>query len=259
MKLTIYQIDAFSSRLFGGNPAAVCPLEKWLADELMQKIAAENNLSETAFFVPRGTGFEIRWFTPTVEVSLCGHATLAAAFVLFHELTYQGKKITFYSQSGVLNTYLDEGFIVLDFPSSPPSACAIPQPIQQVFGQAVETCLSADDYIVVLKNEHDVLHAKPDFNLLKLLDLRGVVITAKSNEYDFVSRFFAPNSGINEDPVTGSSFTQLAPYWAQRLGKVRLNAKQISQRGGEVKCELTGDRVKIAGKAVKYLEGVIYL
>ena len=259
MKLTIYQIDAFSSHLFGGNPAAVCPLEEWLADELMQKIAAENNLSETAFFVPRDTGFEIRWFTPTVEVSLCGHATLAAAFVLFHELAYQGKEITFYSQSGVLNTYLDEGFIVLDFPSSLPIACATPQPIQQAFGQVVETCLSADDYIVVLGSEHDVLHAKPDLKLLKSLDLRGVIVTAKSNEYDFVSRFFAPNCGIDEDPVTGSSFTQLAPYWAQRLGKIRLSARQISQRGGEVNCELTADRVKISGKAVKYLEGVIYL
>lgn len=257
MKLTIYQIDAFSTHVFGGNPAAVCPLEEWLADELMQKIAAENNLSETAFFVPRETGFEIRWFTPTIEVNLCGHATLAAAFVLFYELAYQGNKITFYSQSGILNTYLDDAFIILDFPSNPPKACVTPQPIQQVFGQVVETCLSADDYIVVLKNEYDVLHAKPDFSVLKPLGLRGVVITAQSTEYDFVSRFFAPNCGINEDPVTGSSFTQLIPYWAQRLGKVRLNAKQISQRGGEVKCELTGDRVKIAGKAVKYLEGMI--
>ncbi|MDX8388639.1 MAG: PhzF family phenazine biosynthesis protein [Ghiorsea sp.] len=257
MKLTMYQIDAFASSVFTGNPAAVFLLETWLSDQQMQSIAGENNLSETAFFVARGDDYEIRWFTPTVEVNLCGHATLAAAFVLFHELNIEEKCVNFHSKSGLLTVTLEEHGLTLNFPLQTPAPCPIPAPIQQTFGSSIETCLKAEDYIVVLKNESDVKQASPDLNLLKKLDLRGVCITAKSNKYDFVSRFFAPNYGIEEDPVTGSSFTQLTPYWAEVFGKDKLTAKQVSKRGGEVWCELLSQRVKITGKAVKYLEGFI--
>ncbi len=259
MQLKIYQIDAFAAHTFAGNPAAVIPLDSWLADDLMQSIAEENNLSETAFFVPANQGFEIRWFTPTVEVNLCGHATLAAAFVLFHELGYGNDNIQFFSKSGTLHVAKEGDDLVLDFPSQPPEPCAIPQPVSDAFADTIITCLKAEDYIVVLKNEADVQAAKPNANLLKKLDLRGVVITAKSEKYDFVSRFFAPNYGIEEDPVTGSSFTQLAPYWAKQLGRTKLHARQISKRGGEVCCEVLGERVLIKGKATKYLEGTLTL
>lgn len=259
MKITMYQIDAFASHIFKGNPAAVCPLETWLADDILQAIAAENNLSETAFFVAVGEGFAIRWFTPTVEVRLCGHATLASAFVLFEELAYKHDTITFYSLSGVLTVCRSGDDFILDFPVQSPVACEIPGPIRHVFGDDIVACLKAEDYTVVLATEDAVVSAQPDFNMLKFLDLRGVVITSESQKYDFVSRFFAPNCGIDEDPVTGSAFTQLAPYWAKELGLSKLIAKQVSKRGGLVRCQLSGDRVKISGKAVKYLEGSIYI
>lgn len=256
--LEIYQIDAFASKLFTGNPAAVCPLDVWLDEKYMQCIAAENNVSETAFFVQNKDGYDIRWFTPTVEVDLCGHATLAAAYVLFEELGFVGDTIVFQSQSGELNVSKDGDKFVLDFPRQRPVACAIPEVIQQAFNpHAIKSCFKAEDYVVVLQDEAAVVAASPDLTLLKKLNLRGVVITAKAKQYDFVSRFFAPNCGIDEDPVTGSSFTQLAPYWAEVLGKSKLTAKQVSTRGGEVWCELAGDRVYIAGKAVKYSQGCI--
>ena len=257
-QLAIYQVDAFASQVFTGNPAAVCPLETWLDDALLQSIAAENNLSETAFFVPHGDGYAIRWFTPTVEVDLCGHATLAAAFVLFEDLAYNKESIIFTSKSGELNVrQCKNGKLELDFPKQTPVPCDIPKPIQQTFGDRIERCLKAEDYIVVLRTEADVLAATPNMGLLKTLDLRGVVITAPSNKYDFVSRFFAPNCGIDEDPVTGSSFTQLAPYWSGFLGKQTLAAKQVSKRGGEVWCEIAEDRVYISGQAVNYSKGMI--
>ena len=257
MKLPIYQIDAFAEKPFEGNPAAICPLESWLPDALMQLIAEENNLSETAFFVPTETGFHIRWFTPTTEVDLCGHATLAAAHVLFHCLGFEHDNIEFESRSGLLHVSREGDLLVLDFPAQPAVSCEAPEAIQHAFGIEPMECLKAEDYIVVFEFEDDLLSVDPDIELLRQLDGRGVIITASSQVYDFVVRFFAPKFGINEDPVTGSAYTQLAPYWSSRLGRPRLHAKQVSSRGGEVTCEVHGDRVSIAGKAVKYLQGEI--
>jgi len=257
MKISVYQIDAFAKQAFEGNPAAVCPLPFWLPDAVMQLIAEENNLSETAFFVAMESGFHIRWFTPTVEVDLCGHATLAAAFVLFECLGFEGDNIAFDSRSGILNVSRDGDLLVLDFPAQPPEPCETPEYILHAFGIEPVACLKSEDYIVVFELEEDVLTADPNLELLRKLDGRGVVITSVSNQYDFVSRFFAPNFGIDEDPVTGSSFTQLAPYWSAQLGRSKLYAKQVSSRGGEVMCELKGERVTIAGSAVKFLQGEI--
>ena len=257
MELTLYQIDAFASRVFEGNPAAVCPLAEWLPEWIMQSIAQENNLSETAFFVPAGDGFEIRWFTPKSEVDLCGHATLAAAHVLFNILGHKGDRIAFDSRSGRLSVAKDEDRLIMDFPAQPPMACDTPEPIIQAFDKTPVACLKAEDYLVVFSDEAGVCAARPDFSQLMALDLRGVIITARSNRYDFVSRFFAPKLGVYEDPVTGSAYTQLAPYWASRLGDREFRVKQVSSRGGELTCEVVGDRVFIAGRAVTYLTGKI--
>lgn len=257
MKLPIYQIDAFAEKAFEGNPAAICPLEKWLPDQVMQSIAGENNLSETAFFVPTSTGYHIRWFTPVTEVDLCGHATLAAAYVLFRYLEYKNKSIIFESKSGILNVFQNNDFLVMDFPSQTPLICETPQEIIKAFGIEPVECLKSEDYIVVFDNEIEVSESNPDFEQLIKLDLRGVIITSKASNYDFVSRFFAPKYGINEDPVTGSAYTQLTPYWSKKLGLLKLRAKQLSNRGGELICEIAGDRVNISGKAVKYLQGEI--
>lgn len=257
MELSIYQIDAFASELFKGNPAAVCPLENWLPDELMQKIAGENNLSETAFFVPNENGFHIRWFTPTSEVDLCGHATLASAFVIFNILGYNQNIIEFESKSGLLKVIKDDDNLILDFPAQPPTPCDTPQEIINALNITPIECLQSEDLIVVLNDESDVQIVEPDFEELKKLGLRGVIITAQSKKYDFVARCFFPGLGIQEDPVTGSAYTQLAPYWATKLGKDLFNVKQLSSRGGELICELYKDRVLISGKAVKYMEGKI--
>jgi len=257
MEITIYQIDAFASKLFEGNPAAVCPLDAWLPDDLMQSIAQENNLSETAFFVPKGNGFHIRWFTPASEVDLCGHATLASAYVLFNILGYKKDKIEFDSKSGILSVTKDNEWLVMDFPAQPPVPCAIPEEIVKAFDIAPVECLKSEDFVVVFEHEIDIESANPDFGQLKKLDLRGVIITAKSTRYDFVARFFAPQYGIPEDPVTGSAYTQLAPYWASKTGSKRFSVKQLSSRGGELTCEIVDDRVLISGKAIKYLEGKI--
>jgi PhzF family phenazine biosynthesis protein len=253
MDLYLYQVDAFASKLFEGNPAAVCPLDEWLPDDVMQNIATENNLSETAFFVPKGDDFHIRWFTPASEVHLCGHATLATAYVLFNILAY--KKVE--SRSGILTVFKDNDRLVMDFPAQPPVPCDTPEAIVKAFGNVPVECLTSEDYIVVFENEEDVESAAPDFEQLKKLGLRGVAITAKSDRYDFVARFFAPNYGIPEDPVTGSAYTQLTPYWASKLGSKKFSVKQMSPRGGELICEIVDDRVFISGKAVKYLEGKI--
>ena len=257
MEISLYQIDAFASDLFAGNPAAVCPLDEWLPDETMQAIAAENNLSETAFFVPKDNGFHIRWFTPVSEVDLCGHATLASAYVLFDILRYPKDKIEFASRSGTLAVTRDGDRFVMDFPAQPPVPCDIPAEIIQAFDATPVECLKSEDYVVVFEREADIESASPDFELLKKLDLRGVTITAKSTRYDFVARFFAPQYGIPEDPVTGSAYTQLAPYWAAKTGLKKFRAKQLSPRGGELICEIADDRVLIAGKAVKFMEGKI--
>ncbi len=263
MELSIYQVDAFTDQLFSGNPAAVCPLDSWLDNTVMQSIATENNLSETAFFVPTENGFHIRWFTPNKEVNLCGHATLACAYVIFEQLNYQKESIVFESLSGPLIVKKVDDKIELDFPNQAPIECQAPQALLDAFAEKPIGCYKSKDYILVFDKEEQVIQAKPDFNKLKTLDLRGVCITAASHEYDFVSRCFAPIYGIDEDPVTGSSFTQLAPLWAtllsKSLNKTQFIAKQVSQRGGVVHCELAGDRVKISGQATLYLRGTIYI
>ena len=259
MRLPIYQIDAFASKTFEGNPAAVCPLEAWIETELMQAIAAENNLAETAFFVREGDAYAIRWFTPTTEVDLCGHATLAAAFVLFEYYNVEQTTVTFTSRSGELFVSRQQRWLSLDFPLSVSTRCELPQAIIDAFKPAPIACYKAEDYIVIFEHEDDILRASPNFEALKALDLRGVAITAQSQTFDFVTRFFAPNFGINEDPVTGSAFTQLAPYWAAQLGKTELVAKQLSQRGGVVRCNIKNNRLIITGEAVCYLKGEIQI
>ena len=257
MQIDIYQVDAFASRPFEGNPAAVCPLESWLPDGLMQSIAAENNLSETAFFVPEGDRFRIRWFTPAAEVELCGHATLASAFVLFNCLEAADDTVVFDSQSGLLPVTKEGDRIVLDFPAQPPEVCRTPVEIREAFGMEPVECLQSADLVVVFEHANQVRSAQPDIATLAKLQARGIIITAADDEYDFISRFFAPAVGIPEDPVTGSAHTQLVPYWSKKTGKTHFHAKQVSARGGELFCELVGDRVRIGGSAIKYLEGSI--
>jgi predicted PhzF superfamily epimerase YddE/YHI9 len=238
MDLPIYQIDAFSSKIFAGNPAAVCPLTEWLPDTTLQAIAAENNLSETAYFVPNGPRFQLRWFTPRCEVDLCGHATLASAFVLFHELHEPDELIRFETQSGELTVAPDAGLLAA------------------LGGNPVEI-LAARDYLVRYATEAEVRALTPDMQALTRIDKFAVIATAPGNDCDFVSRFFAPAKGVPEDPVTGSAHCTLTPYWAEKLGKCKLNARQISERGGELVCTLAGNRVKIAGRAALYLRGMI--
>ena len=259
-KQTMYQVDAFSSKVFGGNPAAVCILKEWLKPETMQRIAAENNLSETAFVVERKSDFEIRWFTPTVEVALCGHATLASAHVLFEHLTYEKKTIDFYSEhSGQLSVTKNNGLLTLDFPQDELNKIDPPLDILAAFKKApIEFYKGKTDYLLVYKNQTDIETSDPNHFILKNSKARGIIITAPGNELDFVSRFFAPGSGVDEDPVTGSAHTSLTPFWAERLGKSKLTARQLSERKGELTCELVGERVKISGKAITYLVGEIY-
>lgn len=257
MKLDLYQIDAFAKRTFEGNPAAVVPLQTWLPDSVMQAIAEENNLAETAFFIPQGQTHHIRWFTPASEVKLCGHATLAAAFVLFNELGYSNNPVIFDSLSGPLSVTQTADRLTLDFPALVPTTCKTPTALSKGLGLEPSQCLASMDFIVVLENEAQLASLTPDHQSLMQLDHRGVIATAPSDTFDFVVRFFGPKVGIEEDSVTGSAFTQLIPYWAERLGKTQLVAKQISARGGEVYCELNNDRVLISGHAVKYLHGQI--
>ncbi|MEW6380603.1 MAG: PhzF family phenazine biosynthesis protein [bacterium] len=261
MKLPIYQIDAFTSKVFSGNPAAVCPLEQWIDDTLMQAIAEENNLSETAFFVPAEGGYHIRWFTPVAEIGLCGHATLAAAFVIFtfFDLPGQGNEIVFFSRSGELKvTQQSQGMLAMDFPSLVPALCsAIPQDLLEGLGKEPREVLCTEDFMAVFPCESDIGELKPDMEKLRKLGLRGVIITAQGDEADFVSRFFAPRFGIDEDAVTGSAHCSLIPFWARRLNKKSLYARQLSRRGGELYCMDRGDRVIISGRAVKYMEGTI--
>jgi PhzF family phenazine biosynthesis protein len=259
MKFTIYQIDAFANKLFSGNPAAVIPLEEWPDDSLMQLIAEENNLAETVFFVPKQDGFHIRWFTPELEIDLCGHATLAAAYVLFNLLEYKKDTITFYSQSGPLKVHREGEYIALDFPSWKPER-VMEYPEEVIKGLGVADYLGVyknRDYIVELETEKEVLAVKPDLNLLNKVDVIGIIVTAPGANCDFVSRFFAPNCGVPEDPVTGSAHSQLIPFWAEKLGKHKMHAKQLSKRGGELCCEQKGERVIIKGKAVYYMTGEI--
>ncbi|QFR49054.1 PhzF family phenazine biosynthesis protein [Sulfurimonas lithotrophica] len=257
MTLDMYQIDAFASKVFEGNPAAVIPLKEWLDDALMQKIAQENNLSETVFFVKEDEYYHIRWFTPNTEVDMCGHATLASAYVLFELLSFKDDVIAFNSKSGILKVKKEDKKYVMDFPAQTIDKCEIPKVIINAFDKTPIECYKSMDYLVVFENEQDILDAKVNLQLLKELDLRGVIITSKSSNYDFVCRFFAPSHGIDEDPVTGSAYTQLVPYWSDKLNKNTFASKQVSQRGGEVFCKLDADKVEISGEAVKYLEGKI--
>jgi PhzF family phenazine biosynthesis protein len=257
MQIDIYQVDAFASRPFEGNPAAVCPLDAWLPDSLMQSIASENNLSETAFFVPEGDGYAIRWFTPLAEVDLCGHATLASAWVIFHRLGHDEAAIRFASRSGPLTVNREGDLLELDFPAQPPTPCPVPKGLAGALGAKPRECLEFVDLVAVYDDPEDVLQAAPDMAALAALDYRGIIITAPSAEYDFISRFFGPAVGVPEDPVTGSAHTKLTPYWAQRLGKKQLKARQVSARGGDLECTLAGDRVLIAGRAVLFLQGTL--
>lgn len=257
MKLSIYQIDAFTGEVFGGNPAAVVPLEYWLEDNILQKIAAENNLSETAFFVDRGDFYQIRWFTPQIEIELCGHATLASSFVIMNHINPKLTEVIFGSHSGELKVVRNDEFYSLDFPAHVPEPCEAPENLIRAMNIIPEKIYSSDKYMLVYKTEADVCQVKPYMKLLKELDKLGVIITAPGDDSDFVSRFFAPAVGIPEDPVTGSAHCTLIPYWAKELNKSKLHAFQVSKRGGEIFGINKGDRVTIAGRAVQYLEGSI--
>lgn len=260
MKLNLYQIDAFTDRVFSGNPAAVCVLENWLDDITMQLIAAENNLAETAFLVKRKDGYAIRWFTPSVEVALCGHATLASAYVLFQYYNIRGNKIIFYSQDrGALSVEKGgNGFLTLDFPADSLIEVQPLDILNKAMGKVpIQTFKGKTDYLLLYKTQQHIEEIKPNFHLLGQANVRGVIVSASGDHVDFVSRFFAPGSGIDEDPVTGSAHTTLTPYWSQQLGKTKLSAKQLSKRGGELFCEDLGERIKISGKAVPYLIGEI--
>lgn len=256
--IPLFHVDAFTREIFGGNPAAVCPLEAWLPDALLYRIAAENNLPETAFFVKTGEGrYDLRWLTPTTEVDLCGHATLASADVLFRLLGFRGDRVRFHTRSGVLEVTHRDGLYAMDFPASPPEPCEAPAALVQALGVTPRATLRAFDYVVVVDTDAQVRALAPDFATLAQLDLRGVTVTAPGRDVDFVSRFFAPRYGINEDPVTGSAHCELAPYWAGVLGTTRLRAEQVSARGGRIDCEVRGDRVTLAGRAAHYMTAAI--
>jgi PhzF family phenazine biosynthesis protein len=257
MKIPIYQVDAFTDKLFGGNPAAVCPLEAWLPDATMQAVAEENNLSETAFFVRRAAAFEIRWFTPKIEIELAGHPTLAAAHVIYEHLEFAGPRITFLSKGGELRVERRDGRLVMDFPAFDAAPAETPDALVKGLGKKPSATLLGRDYFAVFDGEADIAGLRPDFAELERLDCLGIIVTAPGDACDFVSRFFAPRAGILEDPVTGSAHTLLVPYWAKRLKKNILHAFQISRRRGELFCEYKGPRVDIGGRAVTYMTGTI--
>ncbi|MXV16418.1 PhzF family phenazine biosynthesis protein [Hufsiella ginkgonis] len=259
--IAIYQADAFTSHLFGGNPAAICPLDEWLPAPQMQKIAAENNLAETAFFIHQGNDFELRWFTPEYEIDLCGHATLASAHILFTALGYNRDTIHFHTlKAGTLTVTREGDKYSLNFPSRVAEKAEAPEFLLEAMGaKRPLEILKSRDYMLVYESEDDIVNLKPDFNLLSKVNTVGVIATAPGRSSDFVSRFFAPGAGINEDPVTGSAHCNLIPYWAEKLGKTELHAFQVSARRGELWCALKGDRVTMAGNAVTYLKGEIYV
>jgi PhzF family phenazine biosynthesis protein len=257
MRLRLYQVDAFADRLFAGNPAAVVPLERWLPDAALQAIAMENNLSETAYLVPQGERFALRWFTPAREVDLCGHATLAAAFVAYGPLGFAADRICFDTASGELTVTRDGAWLWMDFPADPPAPVEAPLALAQGLGAMPREVLGATDYLAVFDSEDEIHALAPDFRTLAQLERRGVIATARGRDADFVSRFFAPKYGIDEDPVTGSAHCTLAPFWAARLGRRELTGQQVSKRGGVVRCVDRGTRVRLGGQAVSYLEGEI--
>ena len=259
MRIPIYQIDAFTDQLFQGNPAAVCLLEFWPEDHILQSIATENNLSETAFCLLKNEHYDLRWFTPQAEIDLCGHATLAAAYVIMRYVDSSLKKVFFETKSGMLSVECENDLIAMDFPARPAIPCQAPSELLNGLGIKPKDVFRARDYMVVYDNEAIVRGLIPDMRLIEQVDCTGVIVTAPGDTIDFVSRFFAPKVGIPEDPVTGSSHCTLIPYWAERLGKSQLTAAQLSKRGGVLVCENRNARVKIAGKAVTYLEGMIHI
>lgn len=259
MKMKLYQVDAFTDRLFSGNPAAVCPLEEWPEDSFMQAIAAENNLSETAFFVKTEKGFHLRWFTPTTEVDLCGHATLAAAFVIFKFIDQSSDTILFDSLSGELKVAKEEGMLSLNFPARRPAKIESRKAHEGLVDYEPREIYFHTKTVFVLNDENEVIRAVPNLDKIAKLDSDGLIITAQGKDVDFVSRYFAPHAGIPEDPVTGAAHTVLTPLWSKKLNKKRLTAHQVSKRGGKLICEDLGNRVKLNGKAVLYSEGEIHL
>ena len=260
MKIKIYQVDAFASRVFEGNPAAVCPLDEWLDDEVLQKIAEENNLSETAFFVTSAQDIQLRWFTPRGEVDLCGHATLAAAHVLYKHLGFELPKIKFQTKSGVLIVTKNASGFSMDFPASNPEIIDAPRDLLAGLGEIVpKQVMASFDYVIVLDSEEDVKNLVPNLSEWMKLDLRGVVVTAAANKVDFVSRCFFPKLGVDEDPITGSAHCELTPYWSAQLKLSLLKGRQLSKRSGIVDCELQGERVILTGNAVDYMSGEIFI
>jgi PhzF family phenazine biosynthesis protein len=260
VKIPLFQVDAFSDHLFGGNPAAVCPLEEWLPDATMQNIALENNLAETAFFVKEDVGYSIRWFTPLVEVELCGHATLASAHVIFNHLDPDSTSVTFMSRSGLLIVTRKGDLITLNFPSDVIHPAEPPQLLLASLNvKPIEIYAGKTDFMIVLASQREVELLDPDFGLMKQSGGRGVIVTAKGDKTDFVSRFFAPQVGVDEDPVTGSAHTTLIPYWSKKLGTSDLTAMQLSKRKGRLWCKYLDDRVEITGNAITYLTGQIII
>lgn len=259
MKLKMFQVDAFSEHVFGGNPAAVCPLDTWLDDAMLQAIAEENNLSETAFFVATDDAFELRWFTPLDEVDLCGHATLATAHVIFTHLSYNRPEITFQTRSGELRVSRAESGYAMDFPATLPDATDAPKALIDGLGKQPQQLLAAFDYVAVYASEDEVQSLSPDFAKLRELGLRGVVVTAPGKQVDFVSRCFFPKLRVDEDPVTGSAHCELAPYWASQLGQNKFIAAQLSRRGGRIECEVKGDRVVLIGRCADFMTAEIQL
>jgi PhzF family phenazine biosynthesis protein len=259
MKLTLYQVDAFTGKLFGGNPAAVIPLDHWIDEQLMQQLAMENNLSETVFFVPKGDDFEIRWFTPASEINLCGHATLASAFVLYNILDFRKPKLVFHSKSGKLEIEKRGDLYVMDFPAWVPQRIQdYPENLQQALGiSEIVGVYKYRDLLIELNKEEDVRNAKPDFTAIKRIGEKMIITAPGIEGVDFVSRFFAPSVGVDEDPVTGSAHSQLIPFWSEKLGKKKMHAKQLSQRGGELWVGHWGDRVSMAGQCAFYMKGEI--
>lgn len=261
MEIKIYQIDAFTNKVFSGNPAAVCPLSEWLNDSLLQKIAMENNLAETAFYVKKDNHYEIRWFTPSVEVDLCGHATLATAFVLFHYENHTENTINLHSsRSGDLTVTKEDDFLTLNFPTDTINEIQLTAKLTDCFTSSpIKVIRGKADYLLIFEKEEDIVNMIPNFENIAKLDVRGVIVSAKGKKVDFVSRFFAPQIGITEDPVTGSAHTTLTPYWSKELNKTELTATQVSSRGGELKCKVVNDRVEISGQAKLYLKGVLFI
>ncbi|HEX2829678.1 MAG TPA: PhzF family phenazine biosynthesis protein [Burkholderiales bacterium] len=257
MKLPLYQLDAFTSRRFGGNPAAVVPLDAWLPDETLRAIAAENNLAETAYVIARDDVSPLRWFTPSVEVDLCGHATLATAAALFRYIYPEKDRLAFSTRSGELVVTREGDWLSLDFPSRPGTPVEVTDELAAALGARPREALLSRDLLAVFGTEAEVRALRPDFSRVAAMDVHALIASGPGDDVDFVSRFFAPKQGIAEDPVTGSSHCTLAPYWAARLGRNKLIAKQVSQRGGDLRCELRGERVVIAGQVVEYLRGEI--